>query len=233
MMHCEFLLPEEERQLILVAKKDLSARNKIVESHLALVYKIASKYQFLGKHTFDDIIQEGCLGLISAINRFDPQYKNRFSTFAQHYIKYQIQKYLRNLNNTKNVSQKYLNESYRLKKYIAEQDKTGKSASIEDMCNFMRCDIDRIKKILNILASSPESSVHKEIDYYEKLDKKLKILKIINLINGLPAQDRQIVMLRYYSNLSWRDISKKIDISHESARNKHKEIIDLIKKQIH
>lgn len=87
---------EEEEELIRQYKerKNVDAAKKILMSHLRLVVKIAFKYYNQYYCGLFDLIQEGNLGIIMAIKKFDPLKKVRFSTYAQWWIKAYILKYL-------------------------------------------------------------------------------------------------------------------------------------------
>lgn len=68
-------------------------QQKIVEDNINLVYSIAHKYH--NQRLFDDMIQEGCIGLIKAVERFDTNLGIKFSTFAYYYISGYINMFLR------------------------------------------------------------------------------------------------------------------------------------------
>jgi RNA polymerase primary sigma factor len=95
------LTPEEEKELARRVKQgDELARKKLVESNLRLVISIAKR--FLGsKLSFMDLIQEGNVGLIKAIEKFDPEKDFKFSTYATWWIKQSITKAIADM--TKNV----------------------------------------------------------------------------------------------------------------------------------
>lgn len=68
---------------------DLVARNKIIESNLRLVVSIAKEYMYFGIPVLD-LIQEGNIGLIKAVDRFDVNRGGKFSTYASYWIRYSM-----------------------------------------------------------------------------------------------------------------------------------------------
>lgn len=83
----------------LVQKGDVKARAKMIESNLRLVVKIARRYYNRGLE-FLDIIEEGNLGLLRAVEKFDPERGFRFSTYATWWIRQTIERAIMNQTRT-------------------------------------------------------------------------------------------------------------------------------------
>ena len=90
-LSCHRLLSarEERRLTIRVRNGDLEARKRLVESNVRLVYKIASEYLREGLD-IDDLAQDGILGLMRAIDKFEPERGTRLSTYATWWIRQAI-----------------------------------------------------------------------------------------------------------------------------------------------
>lgn len=84
------LTADEEKRLTLAARQgSVEARDRLVEANIRLVINVAKSYQSRSI-PLEDLIQEGVIGLMTAINRFDPEKGFRFSTYATHWIRQSI-----------------------------------------------------------------------------------------------------------------------------------------------
>lgn len=91
----KLLTREEERELAIRAKKgDREAAYKLVTSNLRLVVKIALEYQRYWTRSLLDLIQEGNVGLVQAVKKFDPYKGIKFSYYASFWIRAYILKYI-------------------------------------------------------------------------------------------------------------------------------------------
>ncbi len=88
------LTPEEERTCVLAARTSEAARNKLIEHNLRLVVFIARKFENTGVAT-EDLISIGAIGLIKAVNTFDPEKRIKLATYASRCIENEILMYLR------------------------------------------------------------------------------------------------------------------------------------------
>jgi len=89
------ILPDEKmRELVCLAQKgDINARNKLITSSMRLVIHIGRKYKF--KEDFPDIIQEGSMGIMKAVERYDCRSGVKFTTYASWWMMSYMRRYLR------------------------------------------------------------------------------------------------------------------------------------------
>src|SRR5947207_15835043 len=94
------ITPQEERELARRIKKgDAEAREEMIKANLRLVVKIARDYEGLGVPLLD-LISEGNIGLMKAVERFDPTRGAKFSTYSSWWIKQAIRRGLSNQSKT-------------------------------------------------------------------------------------------------------------------------------------
>ncbi len=110
------LTAEEEKTLAeRVAKGDGKARERMIESNLRLVVNMARRYISKG-FPFEDLIEEGNVGLIMAVERFRPAKGCRFSTYATYWIKQSIERAIANKANVVRLPVHVSNDLYRIMK---------------------------------------------------------------------------------------------------------------------
>jgi RNA polymerase sigma-B factor len=102
------------------AKQDLSIRQQIITLNLGLVKKEAHFWVNKCSEGYDDLVQIGCLGLIQAIEKYDPAHGYTFSSFAVPYIKGQIKHYLRDKSNSIRIPRKCVELKNKSNKIIKE-----------------------------------------------------------------------------------------------------------------
>jgi RNA polymerase primary sigma factor len=128
------LRPDEERELArLAAGGDARARQALIEANLRLVVAMARRYQGLGL-PFPDLVQEGTVGLIQAVDRFDWRRGRRFSTYAAWWIRQAIRRALTNDSRTIRLPSRLVAKQLATRRAAATLEAgLGRAATIEEI----------------------------------------------------------------------------------------------------
>lgn len=143
------LLSEDEEKALLIKIKqgDMEAREKFIESNLRLVVSVAKK--FLGRGVpFLDLVQEGNLGLMKAIDKFDLSYDVRFSTYAVYRIKMFVSKAIADQSRNIRVPISRQDELYSYMTNIDNLEKKfGMNLSIDEISMMLGKSVDKIREL--------------------------------------------------------------------------------------
>lgn len=167
----KFPMLESEEEYLLAKKwveeKDPEARKKLVESHLKFVVKIASGYRGYGL-PLADLISEGNVGLLQALNKFDPEMGNRFSTYAQWWIKAAIQDYV-----LKSWSMVKIGTTSAQKKLFFSLKKIKHQLQINDDVSLLDEDAEKIAQELQVPVEEVKSMQQRLMGHDSSLNKKM------------------------------------------------------------
>ncbi len=225
---------EDTYKLIEAAQKgDAQARELIVSQNIGLVKNLAMKYAS-NYYEPEDLIQVGFVGLVKAIDRFDSRFDVMFSTYAVPMILGEIKRFIRDDGKIK-VSRQLKTEMKELKSIQQEYyNKYGKSPKVSYLAAQMETSSEHVMEVLEAIdsLSNVESLDNTLIpegmhggDYVNEEDNNVDIMDLKEAIRELEDRERQIIVLRYFKDMTQQQIAKVMGISQVQVSRIEKKVL--------
>lgn len=218
------LSPEETRALLSqVASGNEQAKAVLVERNLGLVKSIVGRFTGRGVE-YDDLVQIGALGLMKAVERFDPKQEVKFSTYAVPLIIGEIKQYLRNdglikvSRSEKELAQKVMRARAQ---FLAEQ---GKEPTLAELATRTALSREEIATALEV--SKPLTSLHEVV--YEEEESALTLedqvgteveeelvedFALRQALHQLEPRLRLLIEERFFGEKTQRELAEKFGVS--------------------
>jgi RNA polymerase nonessential primary-like sigma factor len=185
------LLTAEQEKSIAIRKcnGDLKAKSELIEANLRLVVRIAVKYINRGMSLMD-LIEEGNLGLMRAVDKFDPYRGFRFSTYASWWIKQNIERAIMNQARTIRVPVHVLKEISRCKRTHRKMDQENREkTSHKDLAEAAGISIEKLHFMQDVLEQPVSLDVPVTSDFTQSLSEMIEDDNENDPYAGLAAED--------------------------------------------
>ena len=236
---------EETLKLILMAQEgDKEAKEKLVKHNIGLVKSVLRGFSNRG-YDMEDLFQIGSIGLLKAIDRFDPSFDVKFSTYAVPMIAGEIKRFLRDDGMIK-VSRSLKQTANRVRYAQENLSKIlGREPTIQEISDEL--DIDK-EDIIMALESSYQLDylydvIHQDdgnplkvIDTIsvneDSEDELIDSIVLKEVLSHLKERDRQVIILRYFKDKTQVEVAELLGISQVQVSRIEKRIIEEIKSKL-
>ena len=207
---------------------DMDAREQLVMSHMNLVRFLANKFKNRGE-PLDDLMQVGYLGLLKAIDRFDPDRGLEFTTYATPTILGEIKRHFRDKGWSVRVPRRLQELSAKVNQATDTlTTQLQRSPSVEEIADYLDASVDEALEAME--SSSAYSSVPLEgtgstesddapsvLDRYAEEDSELALtddrLIIEEALAGFSPREREVIELRFLKGMTQIEIAEKLGVS--------------------
>jgi RNA polymerase primary sigma factor len=232
-----------------VREGDMAARRRLIESNLRLVISIAKKYRGRGV-SFEDLIQEGNAGLIRAVEKFDPEMGNRFSTYATWWIRQSVTRAVADHSRTVRLPAHVMDAVFRLRRAEnAMGVELGRDPSDEELAESLEAKPEEVRRLRRV--SQPISSMNVRLGTdaaaefgelvpdddsrreYARVEAGAWEGRLHEAVRSLPEREACILKMRHGLDGSGvrtlREVSEELGISQERARQVEKKALKTIR----
>ena len=244
------LSAEQERALakLVMENNDPRARDRLVRSNLRLVVNIAKKYVGRGL-SLSDLVEEGNLGLIKAVDYFDPERGIRFSTYSAWWIKQSIKRALLESIQPIHIPTYMVALMNQWRHASAElENRLGRNATIEEMADIMRFPLRKAKmihEVINALSSVKDTSGDDDAEEGQAFEEAIgnrrsaspedgivaeeEKAKAVRLLAKMQPREANILKMHYglggNKPLTLKEIGEKLDLTRERVRQIQHEVL--------
>jgi len=234
----------ETNDLIRKAKSgDAAAKERLLVENNNLIKSIVRRYLNKGVE-YDDLYQLASMGLLKAINGFDESYNVRFSTYAVPMIAGEIKRFMRDDGSIK-VSRAIKSTAKQINLFIEKfSTEHGKQPTVKAIAE--EFDMPESEVVFTMGSTHMPVSIFNQGDYkdekgqelLEKLpteDRQEDIIEALQLktaIDGLPARDKKVIMLRYFRDMTQSEVANMLGVSQVQVSRIENKIIENFRKSL-
>lgn len=244
---------EEYRSINLAHQGDSIARNKVINANLRLVVRIARRYIKQPGMTLPDLIEEGNLGLMHALDKFDVSLGHRFSTYAAWWIQQDIERAIMNQSRVVRLPVhiiKDLNKCQRAYNYLMHEQ--NKKPTFKEIASFIERTQDRVEHVLQFQDSSVsldatllhaptvlmshELAVEEPLNPYKALEQKDTLDLVEVHLDSLPENHYEVIIRRFglrgHDPMTLDAVAAELGLTREAVRQTQLKAINSIHQKI-
>ena len=195
---------------------DLAARERVIEAYVPLVESLARRYS-RGREPLEDLVQVGAIGLIKAVDRFDPRRGTPFAAFAAPNILGEIRRHLRDKCEPIRVPRRYQEGSVRLRsvqrQLAARLHRNPTTAELAAAAEVEASELDETLRAeharspVSLADAAPSLTVE---DVFQPSEDRLSVARSMR---SLHRRERHALRCRYYADMSQDEIAGSLGIS--------------------
>lgn len=224
-----------------VNTKDATLKSALIEHYVYLVKLVAGRLGiYLNQYVdSDDLIGYGALGLIDAVDKFDPGKNVKFETYASLRIRGAILDAIRKLDwvpRTLRKKQKDIDKAY-----IEVEGKLGRAPLDEEVAQYLEIDIEEYNELLKEVNISSLISIDEYMyqfeavkdpsapipdNYIEDAEAREMLAKFID---SLPEREKKVIFLYYYEELTLKEISHVLEVSESRVSQLHTKAVSRLR----
>lgn len=222
-------------------KKEL--QNLIVIAFMPFVKRIACGLARRSTDPVDDLIQVGSVGLIKAIDLFNPEVGTKFKTYSTYIITGEIRHYLRDKASMIKAPREIQELAFRINCVIKQLTEDGLEPTSEQVAEVMSLPVNKINDIIEVDRRKSTISLDQTFtfddedtisladkipsgDYQEFLSSYEEKIMLSNAISQLKPKLKEVIELNYYKDLNQREISEKLGISQMQVSRRLKQALE-------
>lgn len=242
-MGCNYIpVPKAETyNLIEQAKRgDEAAKTRLVLDNTGLVKKIAARF-VSAEHELDDLVQIGYMGLLRAVENFNPEFDVMFSTYAVPMIMGEIKRFFRDNGRIK-VSRALKSDLYALRQMQTSfETREGRLPRISEIVRELGVTRERVLEIMeaeerlqNIgsLDQNPEHLYKAGNPEPDAGEKQIDRILMKDEIAALQEKERLVLMMRYYKDMTQQQIADRLGVSQVQVSRIEKRALERIREKI-
>ena len=234
------LSEQEKRDLLTRARAgDKKARQSMIEGNLRLVLSVVQRFSQRGEN-MDDLFQVGCIGLIKAIDNFDPAQPVRFSTYGVPMIIGEIRRFLRD-NNALRVSRSLRDAAYKAMQARETLEKQlGREPTLSQLAEATGLEPEEIAAAEE--AGMPVASLQMETGDGLTLESVLgtdgmedavvERESLRDAIADLPDREQQVILLRYYRGMTQERAARVLGVSQVQVSRIERKAVERLRKKL-